>query len=119
MSIRDGRRVSVSDPGGTMSLKKQYLKSEPVCKVTFRLPPEAARDASKVTIVGDFNDWNLYAMPMKKHKDGTFSVTLKLVPEHEYQYRFLIDEQTWENDWEADKYVPSPFGSSDNSVVVV
>jgi 1,4-alpha-glucan branching enzyme len=102
-----------------MSLKKQYLKSAPVCKVTFRLPPAAAGSASKVTIVGDFNGWDRYAIPMKKQKDGTFSVTLKLEPNHEYQYRYLIDESTWENDWAADKYVPSPFGNAENSVVVV
>jgi 1,4-alpha-glucan branching enzyme len=102
-----------------MSLKKQYLKKSPVCKVTFQLPPEAARDAGKVNIVGDFNGWDLYAIPLKKRKDGTFSVTLNLEPDREYQFRYLIDESTWENDWEADKYVPSPYGNADNSVVVV
>jgi 1,4-alpha-glucan branching enzyme len=102
-----------------MSFKKQYLKSEPACRVTFRVPAEAARDADKVNIVGDFNGWNLYAIPLKKLKDGTFTVTLKLNTDREYQFRYLIDESTWENDWDADKYVPSPYGDEDNSVVVV
>jgi len=102
-----------------MSMKKQYLKSQAACRVTFRLPAEAAKDANKVNIVGDFNDWNLYAIPLKKHKDGTFSVTLKLDTDREYQFRYLINEATWENDWEADKYVPSPYGNVENSVVVV
>ncbi len=102
-----------------MSLTKQYLKSKPVCKVTFRLPPEAAKDASNVHIVGEFNEWNLYAIPLKKLKDGTFKVTLELETNHEYQFRYLIDDDTWENDWDADKYVPNPFGTSENSVVVV
>lgn len=102
-----------------MSLKKQYLKSTPVCKVTFRLPAEAAKDARKVSIVGDFNDWDIYAIPLKKLKDGTFTVTLKLEPDNEYQFRYLIDETTWENDWDADKYVASPYGYVDNSVVIV
>ncbi len=36
-------------------MKKQYLKSNGSCNVTFRLPKEAAPDAQVVTIVGDFN----------------------------------------------------------------
>jgi hypothetical protein len=31
----------------------------------------------------------------------------------------LIDETKWENDWHADKYVPTPYGNAENSVVVV
>lgn len=102
-----------------MSLKKQYLKSTPACKVTFRLPPEAAKDASSVNIVGEFNDWDIYATPLKKLRDGTFTVTLKLEPNREYQFRYLIDENNWENDWDADKYVSSPYGNVENSVAVV
>lgn len=102
-----------------MSLTKQYLKSKPVCKVTFRVPAEAARDANTVHIVGDFNSWDIYAIPLQKLRDGTFKVTLELAPNHEYQFRYLIDENTWENDWNADKYVPTPFGNAENSVVVV
>ena len=102
-----------------MSLKKQYLKSRPVCKVTFRLPAEAAQNAQSVHIVGEFNDWKAGAIPLKKLRDGTFTITLDLAPQHEYQFRYLINENTWENDWNADKYVPSPFGTAENSVVVV
>ena len=102
-----------------MSLKKQFLKSKPICKVTFRLPSEAAKDANTVHIVGDFNNWDIYATPLKKLKDGSFTVTLDLEKDKEYQFRYLIDENTWENDWSADKYVPTPFGNAENSVVVV
>ena len=102
-----------------MSLKKQFLKSKPICKVTFRLPYEAAKDANTVHIVGDFNNWDIYATPLKKLKDGTFTITLDLEKDKEYQFRYLIDETTWENDWSADKYVPTPFGNAENSVVVV
>jgi 1,4-alpha-glucan branching enzyme len=102
-----------------MSLTKQYLKSKPVCKVTFRVPAEAARDANSVHIVGDFNSWDIYAIPLQKLRDGTFKVTLELESNREYQFRYLINEENWENDWDADKYVPTPFGNSENSVVVV
>ena len=38
-----------------MAIKKQYLKSKPVCKVTFSVPAE---EAKKVAVVGTFNEWN-------------------------------------------------------------
>jgi 1,4-alpha-glucan branching enzyme len=101
-----------------MGLKKRYLKTKPVGKVTFKLPKEAARAARKVHVVGEFNDWDRKATPMARLKDGGFSVTLDLEPGREYRFRYLIDEQIWENDWEADKYEPSPYGAEDSVVVV-
>ena len=56
---------------------------------------------------------------MKKLKNGDFTVTLDLETDREYQFRYLVDEKYWENDWCADDYVRSPFGTSDNSVVIV
>lgn len=102
-----------------MSVKKQYLKTKPVCKTTFRLPKEAVPNAKRVHVVGEFNNWDIYATPMKKLKGGDFTVTLDLESGREYQYRYLIDEVTWENDWDADKYVPSAYGNCENSVVIV
>ena len=102
-----------------MSIKKQYLKSKPVCKVTFRLPGEAAGSAESANIVGEFNDWNIYDSPMKKLKNGSFTLTIDLEPNREYQFRYLLDDKIWENDGEADMYVPNPYGDSENSVVVL
>lgn len=102
-----------------MSLKKQFLKSKPFCKVTFSLPKEAVAQAKKVSLVGDFNGWDTNATPMKKQKDGGFSVSLNLDQGREYQFRYLIDDARWENDWCADKYVPSALGDAENSVLVL
>jgi hypothetical protein len=41
-----------------MSIKKQFLKSKPVCKVTFRVPEEIGNSAKTAHVVGDFNDWS-------------------------------------------------------------
>jgi len=101
-----------------MSLKKQYLKSKPVCKVTFTLPKKAAGASTSAHVVGDFNDWNVRANGMKKLKNGTLTATITLKRGKEYQFRYLLDGAIWENDWCADKYVRNRFGS-DNSVVVV
>ncbi len=99
-------------------IKKEYLKSKKAVKVTFRLPKVAASGATNVHIVGDFNDWSVYANPMKKLKKGEYTITLELKAGKEYHFRYLINESRWENDWNADKYVKSPFGT-DNSVVIV
>jgi 1,4-alpha-glucan branching enzyme len=99
--------------------RKEYLESENVCRVTFMLPKVAAPDAESVYVVGDFNDWNIEANRMKKRENGDYTITLDLKPEREYQFRYLINGSRWENDWSADKYVKSPYGDSDNSVIVV
>jgi hypothetical protein len=106
-------------PVRTAGIKKEYLEGGKLCKVTFRLPSVAARGAKNVCIVGDFNDWNTRANPMKRLKNGDYEISLKVEPKKEYHFRYLIDDSKWENDWNADKYVKSPLGDSDNSVVVV
>ncbi len=102
-----------------MSLKKRFLKDRAICKVTFNLPKEAAGEAGTAHVVGEFNNWDVYATPMKRLKNGSFTVTIDLEKGAEYQFRYLIDETIWENDWSADKYVPSHYGNCENSVVVV
>lgn len=102
-----------------MALKKQYLPDKSLCKVTFTLKKQAASDAKTVHLVGEFNNWDKNATSLKKQKNGAFSVTLTLETGREYQYRYLINQEKWENDWKADKYCVSPLGDCDNSVVIV
>ena len=103
---------------GANGIKKQNLKTNGWCNVTFKLPKEAAQDAQLVTIAGDFNDWNLSSTEMKKLKNGDFQLTLKLEKDREYRFRYLIDTTRWENDWHADQYVPNAFGCEDSLVKV-
>ncbi|MEJ2004683.1 MAG: DUF2167 domain-containing protein [Cyclobacteriaceae bacterium] len=102
----------------TMAIKKQYLKSKPSVKVTLTLPKKAAEDAKKVEVFGDFTNWKK-GVPMTKLKNGNYKVVLDLEPEKEYQFRYLIDNKTWENDWDADKYVANGISLEDNSVIVL
>ena len=88
-----------------MSIKKQYLKSEPVCKLTFKVTKEQAQDAESVKILGDFNGWNKDVEPMSKLKSGDFTQTVKLNTGSEYQFRYLINDTVWSNEEEADKTV--------------
>jgi 1,4-alpha-glucan branching enzyme len=94
-----------------MSLTKRYLKSKPVCKVTFRLPGELAEWAKSAAVVGEFNGWSRKGTPMKKLKDGGFTTTIELDQGQSYQFRYLLDGRIWQNDSEADGYVPTAFAS--------
>lgn len=102
-----------------MSLKKQFLKSKPICKVTFELTKEEANDSEKVFLVGEFNNWDKEATPLKKLKKGTFKTTLELETGKEYQFRYLFDNEVWSNEADADKQVPNEFGDSKNSVIIL
>lgn len=100
-------------------LKKQYLKSKPVCKVTFSLPKEAVENASEIKVLGDFNNWNWEEGATMKAKKAAFETTLELEAGRSYEFRYLIDQAVWENDHAADEYIPSPYYGIDNSVVVL
>jgi len=113
-----GKTASEKSTTTIVGIKKEYFKTRHICRVTFRLPKTATTDAKSVCIVGDFNNWNIHADPMKRLKNGDYTIKLDLEPGKEYQYRYFIDESRWENDWNADKYVRSLYGDSDNSVVM-
>ena len=97
-------------------LKKSYTKTGKKCRVTFKLPSQVA--AESVQLLGEFNSWDYNVSPMKKLKNGDFSTTLSLISGKTYRFRYLIDENKWENDWEPDGYIPNQFGTDDSIVTV-
>ncbi len=96
-------------------MTKAQLKSKKgVCKVTFELPKDV--EAESAHVVGDFNNWDTQATPMKRKKDGSFAAAVNLETGKEYRFRYLLDSDRWENDWNADAYVPNGFGTEDSVV---
>lgn len=75
-----------------------------------------APDANKVCIAGQFNDWNTKSMPMKKSKDGTWRIKMKLLL-GKYEYKYFVDG-AWAQDISGAEMIPNPFGTS-NCVVNV
>ena len=102
-----------------MSITKKFLKSKPVCKVSFKLDNDAATNAENASIVGDFNNWDKSASPMKKLKNGSFSATLDLETGKEYQFRYYLGDDTWQNEPGADKEIPTEFHDARNSVLAL
>ncbi|MCX6304688.1 MAG: isoamylase early set domain-containing protein [Bacteroidetes bacterium] len=99
-----------------MSIEKKILKAKPLCKVKFSLSGDQYKSASSILLVGDFNNWQLGETSLKKAKTGVWSVALDLETGKHYQFRYLIDGTNWENDPEADSFIPSGLGS-ENSVL--
>ncbi len=101
-------------------LKKVFPKKGKVCKATFSLPKKAVASAKKVALLGEFNNWD-QSNPfiMKKKKDGSFETTIELKTGQAYEFRYLIDNRVWENDWAADQYTPVNAFGIENSVINV
>jgi 1,4-alpha-glucan branching enzyme len=95
-----------------MAVKKQYLKTKPVCKVTFEV---TALEANQVAVAGDFNNWSETDFQLKKLKNGIFKGTLDLEKDKQYQFKYIIDG-VWSNEEEADGKVSNEF-ASENSVL--
>lgn len=95
-------------------LTKSFLKSKPECKVTFSVP--ATMQAETVHLTGEFNDWSKTSHPMKKAKDGSFSLVVNLPVGQQFQFRYLINNDEYHNEPEADGFVNSG-QNSENSVV--
>jgi 1,4-alpha-glucan branching enzyme len=95
-----------------MANNKKTVKSEakskgiPTTKIQFVFP---ATEAEKVSLAGDFNNWDTLANPAKKDKKGIWQVTVNLKPGR-YEYRYFVDEK-WEKDPSCTECVPNDFGS--------
>lgn len=75
-----------------------------------------APDAEKISLVGDFNDWDPEKYPMRKFKSGICKKKVKLKPGC-YEYLFVVDGE-WCPDPENSKRKPNVFGT-ENSVIEI
>ena len=71
----------------------------------------AAPASSRVAVVGDFNDWDPAATPLRPGgSPGLWTVELRLKPGR-YHYAFLIDGRRWEGDPSEPRAPESDFGA--------
>jgi len=82
-------------------------------KVPFMTRVEGAKE---VLLTGDFIEWTEAGIRLVGAENQEWNAVLNLSP-GEYRYRLLVDGR-WEDDPEATRRVPNPFGTMDCVLVV-
>ena len=96
-------------------IRREPAGKQGFIRVTFELPSNMW--AERVNLVGEFNDWDTAATPMRRNRsDANWKATLELEIGKHYRFRYLIDGKEWLNDWHADDHVENPYGSYDSVV---
>ena len=98
-----------------MPIKKQFIKTKPVCKVTFTVD---AKEANAVSVVGDFNNWTPSEGELSKLKNGSFKGVFDVVKDASYEFKYFIDG-AFVNEEQADSFIYNEFAGTENSVLVV
>ena len=98
-----------------MSIKKQFVKTKPVCKVTFSVE---AKEANVASVVGDFNNWNSELGELSKLKNGTFKGVFDLPKDASYEFKYVVDG-TFVNEPESDSFKWNDFAGAENGVLEV
>jgi hypothetical protein len=101
------RQRPTAEPVRAVALEQTNAATE-ARPVRLRL---AAPASSRVAVVGDFNDWDPAATPLRPAGDGgTWIVELRLKPGR-YHYTFLIDGRRWARDPSSPPAAESDFGA--------
>jgi len=94
-------------------MKKNSSKQK-TKKILFSLK---AVEAKKVSLVGEFNNWNPDADPMQRDKNETWTKA-KMLPSGNIEYKFWVDGE-WKQDPENLRACPNCFGTQNNVVKVI
>ena len=89
-------------------IKKKPVRGKDLTAVTFR--SKAPKSTRSLQLLGEFNDWRSDRHPMKRRKDGTWSVTVRLPKDEQFQFRYLIDGEQWLTDEQSDGLAHNELG---------
>ncbi len=84
--------------------------------VQFVLDAQTVRDAVRVSVVGDFNDWDVDATPLARDAN-VWSVTLPMT-QGRHVYAFVVDGTRWIADPRAPEAKDADFGRPASVVLV-
>lgn len=73
--------------------------------------------ASQVSLVGDFNDWDVAATPLTQRTGDLWTVVMPLSPGH-HRYAFVVDGSRWVALPEAPRAPDDDFGAPSSIVMV-
>lgn len=89
-------------------------KDQKLSKIKFQFP--TIEGVKEVRLVGTFNNWNENANPLRRSRNGEWSIVLGLNPgKYEYKYKTNLG---WFNDPKAQTYVGNPFGDTNSQIEV-
>lgn len=94
-------------------LKTTQDKKTKKIKVTF-----AVADDGPVSVVGDFNQWDPFATPLKKRSNGTRSASVLVKKGSEVRFRYLADGGQFFDEPEADAIEPNGMGDTHSLIRV-
>lgn len=84
-------------PEGSKQLIKVAKPSHAgTVRVTFALP--AAEPSGAVSVVGDFNDWDPYAHPLRRRANGVRSAVVTIPAGSTLRFRYLAEGGIWFDD---------------------
>lgn len=93
-------------------VQKTYYKTKDYCKVKFTLNFD---NAETIEISGLNSDWQ-NTIIMSKKKDGSFTCDINLPKDSRHEFKYLVNNNVWVNEPEADGENYNIFGGS-NSVI--
>ena len=77
-----------------------------------------APHAARVTVVGDFNDWDPHATPLERLSADAWGVVLPLRPGR-YRYAFVLDGSHWIADPAAPQSSDDDFGARSSVLTIL
>jgi 1,4-alpha-glucan branching enzyme len=100
--------AALAQKGITM-LKREAVKGSDQVKITFVIPNDP--DQPRISVVGDFNNWDPGGTVFVKRQNNTRSVSTTVDAGQRYRFRYYVGDGTWINDDSADAYEPNEHGS--------
>jgi 1,4-alpha-glucan branching enzyme len=92
-------------------LKKEVLVNNKV-RVTFEVSRHIWAD--RITLVGDFNNWDAHSHLLQQTRDDEdWHISVELEVGRSYRFRYLVDGWQWMDDDKADGYETNPYGGVD------
>lgn len=101
--------------GENIMINKKFFKTKDEVEVTFEVTAEQIGSGKEVALVADFLEWQPVVMK-KNAKSKTYKIKHRLPKEARFEFRYLVDSETWINDEAADLYEANSYGS-DNSIL--
>lgn len=89
-------------------IKKSPVKGTGKVKVSFVL--DKTEPAGQVSVVGEFNNWDPLAHPLRPRSNGTRSVAVTLPAGRRYAFRYLAEGGRWHDDETASAFEPNGVG---------